>query len=272
MPVSGPLVLEPFDRDADDSARPATMPSPWLLFLIVVALWWPIAPYWQSDDFVAVHWTANPLRALGDFFGPKYGVEGSVAFYRPLISAAFALDLSIARLLPGGMGGEYWAPFVSHLHNVVVHAANATLVGILAARFSGRGAAGFAAGLAWAVLPTHVTTITWAASRTATHTTFCALLAIWFADRYARRDAWSRTATATALGAIGLTTIGSLMAKETGAGLVLLIVPIAFVLARREFGTRFAFGRAAAVAAAVALAVGAYAFLRWQALGTLVGG
>jgi hypothetical protein len=126
----------------------------WLLPLAAAAAWWPLEPYWQSDDFFAVHY-AQHLRAVGaDFHGPQYG-----------------------------------GPLVGHVANVIAHAANALLVGLLWRRFLPIGAA-FAAGLLWALLPSHTGTVQWTVGRVDGHTAVWYLLAVWSAVRaHERRTA-----------------------------------------------------------------------------------
>ena len=34
-------------------------PHAWSILLISLIVWWPVASYWQSDDFIALHYTTN---------------------------------------------------------------------------------------------------------------------------------------------------------------------------------------------------------------------
>src|SRR5690606_18816912 len=125
------------------------LPLPWLLFAVVAAVWFPVDPWWQSDDLIAVHYASEPARALHDFTGNQYGLTGVVRFWRPLITASFALE--------GLLGAD---PLVSHLSNTLAHALNACLVGLLASRFIGP-RRGFVAGLVWATAPLHAAAVFW---------------------------------------------------------------------------------------------------------------
>ena len=35
---------------------------------LVAAAWWPVATFWQSDDWIALHYAADLGRAVSDFF------------------------------------------------------------------------------------------------------------------------------------------------------------------------------------------------------------
>lgn len=153
---------------ADALAAPPRAPRWfWLLPLLAIAAWWPLDPYWQSDDFLALHYAQDLGRALADFVGPQYGATDVWLFYRPLITLSFWLDLQL-----GGAD-----PFVAHLSNVLAHGASALLAALLWRRFLPAGHA-FAAGLLWALLPSHVGSLAWAVGRVDSHTTVWCLLAL----------------------------------------------------------------------------------------------
>lgn len=143
--------------------------------LLILAAWWPIQTYWQSDDWIAIHYASNPLRALSDLAGNQYGLGGAVWFYRPLVTLSFALDF-----LVGGAD-----PFVAHLSNAVAHGLGAMLVGMLVCRFLGAGA-GWWAALVWGTSPVHAGSILWAVGRVDSHTVpwilLSALLLVRFCD------------------------------------------------------------------------------------------
>jgi hypothetical protein len=144
---------------------PDSLPAPWLLAALVLALWWPIRTFWQSDDWLAMHYASDLARALGDFTHNQYDLPGLVWFYRPLITLSFAFDY-----LLGGAG-----PFASHLSNALAHAISAMLVGMLAQRLLG-GSAGWGAGLVWGAAPLHAGSVLWAVGRVDSHTTVWILL------------------------------------------------------------------------------------------------
>lgn len=147
------------------------MPQPpkyfWLLPLVLVVAWWPLSPYWQSDDFVALHYAADWRNVVRDFVGPQYGSTDVWLFYRPLITLSFWLDQCVA-------GTE---PFWSHLSNVLAHALSAWLGARLLLRFVPPASA-FAAAMWWGLLPSHVAAIAWAVGRVDSHTTVWCLAAL----------------------------------------------------------------------------------------------
>ncbi|MBZ0150551.1 MAG: hypothetical protein K8J09_03395, partial [Planctomycetes bacterium] len=144
----------------------------WLLPTIAIAAWWPFAPYWQSDDFLALHYAQDLSRALHDCVGPQYGATDIWWFYRPLITLSFWLDQQLGGATPG----------VSFWSNVLAHATSTLLVGLIWRRFLGDRAA-FAAAAAWAVLPSHLGSIAWAVGRVDSHTTVWCLATVWLCQR-----------------------------------------------------------------------------------------
>lgn len=163
---------------------------PWLVLIVVTALWWPRETYWLSDDWIAVHWAADFSRALGDFVHNQYGLPGVTWFYRPLITLSFALETLVA-------GGH---PFLSHLSNAVAHGLGALLVGLLAQRYAG-GAAGWGAALVWGVSPVHAGSVLWAVGRVDSFTAPLILLSVWLLVRWLDGRARSRAPAALAFAA-----------------------------------------------------------------------
>ncbi|MFN6194391.1 MAG: hypothetical protein ACK5BN_11295, partial [Planctomycetota bacterium] len=164
----------------------------WLLPVLAAAAWWPDAPYWQSDDFLAVQYASDGQRVLADFTGPQYGATDVWWFWRPLITASFWLDQQL--------GGPF--PPLSHVSNVLAHALSALLVATIWRRFL-RPASAFFGALLWALLPTHQGSICWAVGRVDSHTTVWCLLAVLLAlrnvERGERADWRLFAATAAAL-------------------------------------------------------------------------
>ncbi|MBL8749517.1 MAG: hypothetical protein JNK78_10185 [Planctomycetes bacterium] len=171
------------------AAAPAPLPRWFLLLpLVVAAAWWPLAPYWKSDDFLMLHHANDAARVLGDFVGPQYGATDVWYFWRPLMTASFWLELQLG-------GGP--SPMLSHTTNVLVHAGSALLVALLWRRWIG-GARGFVAGLVWGLMPGHEGAITWAVGRSDVHGTFWSLLAmLWFCRRLEGRAPWWPSLLAT---------------------------------------------------------------------------
>lgn len=222
----------------------------WLLAAVVVAAWWPLGTYWQSDDWLAVHYASDLGRALGDFIHNQYDLQGLVWLYRPLITLSFAVDYMIAGV----------DPFVSHLSNAIAHGLSAMLVGGLAQRFTGRRGAGFGAGLLWGLAPLHAGSVLWAVGRVDSHTTFWILLSTWLAVRSVDRNC-SRVPAL-------LAAVAALCSKETAIVLPGIVAITTFAAAGP--GQRF---RAAVRATwPFALLLAAYFAVRLLVLGRLVGG
>jgi hypothetical protein len=221
----------------------------WLLPALAAAAWWPDAPYWQSDDFLAIQYANNGARALADFAGPQYGATDVWSFWRPLITASFWLDQQL--------GGPF--PPVSHVSNVLAHALSALLVAAVWRRFL-RPASAFVGALLWALLPTHQGSICWAVGRVDSHTTVWCLLAVLLALRSAERGErtdW-RLFAATA---------AALLSKESA--LVLPALATLAAAARLPAGERWP--RALALTRGAWIAWLAYLPLRFVVLGRFGG-
>ncbi|MEE2887277.1 MAG: hypothetical protein VX951_07580 [Planctomycetota bacterium] len=136
-------------------------PHAWSILLISLLVWWPVASYWQSDDFMALHYTTNWANTWSDFVGGQYGLESLVIFYRPLITLSFALEQAL------GSGAQ---PFLSHFTNILAHGISAVCLAAIVRRFATPRQA-FAAGLLWALAPSHAGSLFWAVGRVDSHTT-----------------------------------------------------------------------------------------------------
>ena len=64
----------------------------WLLPALAAALWWPLWPYYASDDFIAVAYAQDLDAVAHDFVGPQYAATDVWSFYRPLITLSFWID------------------------------------------------------------------------------------------------------------------------------------------------------------------------------------
>ena len=235
-------------RDADRDARPR---AGWLvlLFALVVAAWWPASPWWQSDDFVALHYAADLDRALSDFHGNQYGLEGIVWFYRPLITLSFWLEQAIA-------GGP--SAVLSHGSNVVAHALSACLFARLAARFVGaRG--GWLAALVWALSPSQAGAIWWAVGRVDSHTTVWLLASALLFLRYVEGRSGTRLPAMLAL-------VAALCSKEHA-----IVLPGVLALLGAAAVPRGARLRGAVAAWPAAVIVAVYAALRFAVFGGIGG-
>lgn len=227
----------------------------WLLPILAIAAWWPLQPWWQSDDFLAVHYVQHGRHVLADFTGPQYGATDLWAFYRPLITASFWLDQQF---------GGVWPP-LSHASNVLAHGVNALLVGCLWRRFLPVDAA-FFAGLLWALLPSHQGSIAWAVGRVDSHTTVWCLLTVLLALRaHERLAAGERSRRWPLL----LTTAAALASKESALMLPLLATFAVALRATGPLGVRLQ--RALATTGTAWLVLLVYLPLRFVLLGGLGG-
>lgn len=146
--------------------------------MVAMAAWWPIDPYWASDDFLALAYSKDFGNAASDLVGRQYGATDIWTFYRPLITLSFWLDQTIA---------GPWPPF-GHCSNVVAHGVSTLLVALIWRRYLSDGLA-FGAALLWSLLPGHVGSIAWAVGRVDSHTTVWCLLTVWLCLRHNERHA-----------------------------------------------------------------------------------
>lgn len=210
-----PFLGEPAALDpAPESTAPSRLPFWfWLLPLVAIAAWWPLDCYWKSDDFLAVGYVQDFGNVLHDFHGAQYGATDIWWFLRPLITLSFWLDTQI--------GGA--APFASHLSNVLAHGVSALLVGLLWTRALPQRLA-FAAGLLWAVLPSHAGSISWAVGRVDSHTTVWCLMCLWLTCRGIEGHRTSRWLALLAL-------LLALLSKESAFALAPLVLLLGVALA-----------------------------------------
>ncbi|MGE3171876.1 MAG: glycosyltransferase family 39 protein [Planctomycetota bacterium] len=200
-----------------EPAAPGALPRWfWLLPLAVAAAWWPIQPYWASDDYFALHYARDFGNVLADFLGPQYAADDLFFFYRPLITLSLWLEQQVA-------GSD---PFLAHLDNVLVHAASALLVGCLWRRLLDDGPA-FAAGLVWALSPMHIGGIAWAVGRTDGTSTVFGLLSMLMLVR------WIEGRQRTRLPSL-LLMATALLCKETALCLPGLAALLAFAMAGED--------------------------------------
>ena len=136
------------------------------LFLAVVALYLPAV--WGTivtiDDQGIMKFYGSARLTLLDAVSPGPGY-----YYRPLIALSYYLDYQL-------LGQN---PYLLHLENVLIHAANATLVFLLAKRLFPAAAAGppLAAALIFATHPVNCEAVSWIAGRTDPLAAFFVLLA-----------------------------------------------------------------------------------------------
>ncbi|MCC6783555.1 MAG: hypothetical protein IT457_12000 [Planctomycetes bacterium] len=244
------------DRPTTTPATPrrASRGSSLLLALLVVALYWPAGAYWQSDDFIAIEYSADAGRAWSDWFGNQYGLTGVVWFWRPLVTLSFWLEQALA-------GGP--SPWLSHATNLLLHVAASLAVASLGTRLAGA-RAGWLAGLVWAAVPAHAGAVWWAVGRVDGLATLAMLLAARAFVRHLDRGAAGQRTSA--LPWLALTAL-ALTAKESALAAPLALAWLGAATGDRATRVR----RALASWPAWALLAG-YLAVRFAALGVVLGG
>lgn len=181
-------------------------------------------------------------RLLADLHGNWLGFTG-YPYYRPLVTASFALDHAVYGLTPWGF----------HLTNVLLHGANACLVLLLVRRIvPAAGISGaLAAALLFAAHPVHPNAVGWVAARS---DLLVGLATLGMLVCFARAE--RSRGTPAYLGAI-LLFAAALASKESGA----VAVGLAFALPSRWSWRR----RLLRLAPCVGLLI-AYAAIRWAVL------
>jgi len=243
----------PFGTTWDEVPARPTSHAVWTLIvpLCVLFAWFPLGAYWQSDDFIALHYAQDLGRVAHDFVGPQYGAGGVWLFFRPLITLSFWIDQLF--------GGPH--PMVSHLSNTLAHALSAWLVVLLWSRFVGLWAASLA-GLLWALLPSHAGSILWAVGRVDSHTTVWILATLWLCCQGIEKHCWK--GRWAAVGTFCL----ALMSKELAVVTPGLVAVLAFAIAAP--GQRL---RTALVTLwPFVLVLAGYLFARHELLGVWLGG
>jgi len=164
---------------------------------------------WDDLDYVK----NNPiLHATGSAMLAKLATFVVVGNYHPLTMASLALDNAIFG--PG--------PAVFHATNVLLHAANAVLVGRFLIALGLRRDAAWAGALLWAVHPLRVESVAWISGRKDVLYVFFFLAAALAYMKHPRADAKPGRAYAWALALFA----GSLLSKAAAVSLV----PVLFLL------------------------------------------
>ena len=199
-----------------------------------------------GEDFIFVRFVAT---------GKAFWQPSQNLFYRPLPNLLWQLDWSLWGLNAGGY----------HLTNLILHAANAWLVGRLALRLGlSQPTSGLAAGL-FALHPLHVEPVAWLAGRPDLLATFFALTSLLFTQRYLTGQSPRFVPYLVGWGAYG----AGLFCKESVVALPLVgLIWATLVIRPRTVGgwlkLTLAFGPHLVLLAS-------YAGLRWQILGSLGG-
>jgi len=212
--------------------------------------------FFLSDDFVLIG------RVLEGDLSATWGL-GQGGFFRPLVILSYVVD------------SRLWAtnPFGYHLTNVALHTLNSYLVFILSARLIRRNgydpAISFrisvAAGLIFLLLPSHTEAVSWISGRTDLIATLFFLLALIFYDSYQQERHIPYLA-----GTLVLFTL-ALFAKESAICLPLIIIAMELSPATRQEQAPD-FRRAIETGGMFVLILLGYFFVRYAAIGTLIGG
>lgn len=158
--------------------RPALL---WGLALVVI-----IAAYsnvlevgFMWDDHVLirqnveVHQLRPPWEYLGrSFWQHPFAYAAEHAYYRPLVTASFALDWALG-------GGT---PAVFHLSNLLLHLAVCSLVFVFALRRGGHALTAAAVAMLFGVMPRLTESVTWVVGRTDVIATLAVLAGAWLAS------------------------------------------------------------------------------------------
>ncbi len=249
-------------RDEIKATRPSSSslrPHPSSLLFIVgafIVYASVLDSYFLSDDFVTVG-----KMLMGDWsaaWGREHG-----GFFRPLFMWSNLLD----SLLWGAR------PLGYHVTNVLLHGLNSLLVYALAARLfrhqslsdEMKRAVALAAGLLFLVHPSHTEAVSWIAGRAdLLATLFCLTSLVLYLSYLDKR---SRLTLLLALLSFAL----ALLSKESAVSLPLALPVVTFIYARDE-QRRMSFKAAAKTIAPFFLVLFAFLFVRYLALGALVGG
>lgn len=237
------------------------MPGPWLtgerlrrgaalaIWFTILGLLAPRGAWWQSDDFIALEYSADAARAWSDFTGNQYGLEGVVWFWRPLVTLSFWLEQLVA-------GGP--SPGLSHWVNVMVHVGSGAMVAALGTRLRNE-RFGLLAGLVWLLVPSQTGAVWWAVGRVdGLATGFMLGASIAFLRHLDDgKRAWPWLALAAC----------ALMAKESA-----LALPGALALLGFATGTRETRRRRALAAWPSLVLLGGYFAVRYLSLGVVLGG
>ena len=131
---------------------------------LALALYWPATSAWFFQD--DLQWLAGTLT-----FHPSdlLDVNAQQHFYRPVISLYFWA----ATPLFGG------SPVLFHWANNVLHAANAVLVFLLAARIGFKPAFAFLAAVYFLAMPAHIEATAWVSALAEPVTTFFGIIAVY---------------------------------------------------------------------------------------------
>ena len=172
------------------------------------------------DDHVQIEqnpWLRDPAGAWRWLTGPFWGFDPTRAqapsnYYRPLFGMSYAVVARAWGIRP--------APF--HAVSLVFHAVVSLLVAIAARRLGASEGAAILAGALFAVHPVHVESVAWVAAQVDPLCAIFAVLAI-LAALKAREDPFPRFGF---LVAVPLAFLMACLTKETGAGLLLVLLAV----------------------------------------------
>lgn len=193
-----------------------------------LAFWGVCARYgfvWDDQFFIQNNRALLGLENLPrHFYDPSTAAASDMArqfpLFRPLRNLSWMLDYQLAGLHPG-----WW-----HLHNVLIHTANAWLVGLLAWMLVKRRDVQIAASLVFLLHPVVSEAVCWVKCRDDLLSTAFALLAAVLWLRWRREPfSWPRSV------AVGLVALAACLSKEQAVVVPVLLGAVELV-ARREGG------------------------------------
>lgn len=129
--------------------------------------------YFSGEDFIFMRFAASH-RAFYE--------ASQTLFYRPIPNLLWELDYTLWNLNPAGY----------HLTNLIIHALNVFLVGVVVAQFSSDAKLSFATSLFFALQPLHAEPIAWLAARPDLLATFFFLLALIFTHQFLQSPTWPK--------------------------------------------------------------------------------
>ena len=247
------------------ASRPKAIPEPvvYLLIAAAAALLYansvPAGFVCDDEGLILQCRRVHSLRCVPGYFGEAFAQQRALGqaakYYRPVVSASFALDYAV-----GGPG----RPWVFHLTNVLAYGACAALVyGVMRSLLLQRTPAVLGA-LLFAAMPVHTETVSWISGRTDIFALLftCGAVLCLLRARHPRAGEYLPYVAAFIL------TLLALLSKEVA--LALLPLWIVFEVTWGDTrGLRAPFVRRAYAVAVVLLAVCAYVVMRTIAVGAM---
>ncbi len=234
MPRPDPDERHNNEQESPSRGRPSQNRRAWIAVILValaaVLMGLPTLAggFLQGDDIQLVrdHVLVNhpSIEHAIRLFRP----DANRDLYQPIPLLSFAMNFAVVHAV--GLTGEATGPWAGawlfHLTNVLLHAANASLVWWLLARWSRGWTVPLVAGLLFAVHPLNVEAVAWLNGRMMLTSTLFALAALIAFDQWLARQRWPAGVLCVLLTALAM------MCKVRAALPVLMVIPM-FVRGRR---------------------------------------